>query len=51
MTIRNQVVRGTSDDKLRKDAQPKERMLEELIMRGQIYEQSRIKSRLWPANQ
>ena len=45
MTIRNQVVRGTSDDKLRKDAQAKEHMLEELIMMGQSYEQSRINSK------
>ena len=45
MTIRDQVVRGSSDDKLRKDALAKEHMVEELIMRGQSYEQSAINSK------
>ena len=35
VAIRDQVVRGTSDDKLRKDAQAKEHTLDELIMWGQ----------------
>ena len=45
MAIRDQHVRGTSDDKLWKDAQANEYMLEELIMRGQSYKQSRINSK------
>ena len=35
MAIRDQVVRGTRDDKLRKAFDAKKRMLEELITRGQ----------------
>ena len=45
MGIRDQVVRGTSVDKLQKDALAKEHTLEELIMRGQSYEHSRINSK------
>ena len=45
VAIRDNGVRGTSDDKIQKDAQAKEHTLEELIMRGQSYEQSRINSK------
>ena len=45
MAVRDQIVRGTSDDKLREDALAKEHTVEDLVMKGQGYEQSRVNSK------
>ena len=45
VAIRDQIFRGTSNDKLREDALAKEHTVEDLVMKGQGYEQSRVNSK------